>query len=616
MLRLALALSILFPAVAYADDDGTPCTCDITPAACDSGCACDSECTVDWSADECAAPDAGCLPETSDLDEPALEAWEDALAVDPDPIEWTAAADQVSCPSGSTNEGGACVPAAGATGGDVSGGCASSTPGLVAGIAVIGLFVIARRRRMLVVLGFGACMVGSDGWDDAVERGPTGDASYVDVYAADTNDSGGAQYVLANQALAPGAQEPAAAFGLARATGSAGDAGTRPIFRTSGPCGDQLSATGGDELLGWARAQSGDGTAPLVELAAPDGCTFAYETDADAIADLTAAGYTQLATIAYVWPPGLADAPEADSGDAPIVTPLAAPAACHITRHSAVDLLYSSPGRDESLELLKGCPGEVIIGEKGENGPTGVMKTASAHAAGGRTAFVLDRNGDKLRALLSRANGVERTVAYLKHKLALGYDYIVIDEITAAGDFADGQGLNRRLRKMIGRMPARTIIPYLSIDIMQELSPIYLYDRRMLVRAFKKRGRSIALEVYLHTGQVEAGAAPGTMRRAADRLANAVHGLSGTAGINRAAITTIATSMHSSLAQYRYLDQPAHDLDAVKREVNALRHGSRRTRSQHGIGWYFVGKSDMAPHGSYTYAHLIHVLASEALRFK
>jgi len=52
---------------------------------------------------------------------------------------------------------------------------------------------------------------------------------------------------------------------------------------------------------------------------------------------------------------------------------------------------------------------------------------------------VLDRNGDKLRALLNRNNGIERTAAYLRHKLAIGYDYIVIDEITSAPDWADGK---------------------------------------------------------------------------------------------------------------------------------------------------------------------------------
>ena len=74
--------------------------------------------------------------------------------------------------------------------------------------------------------------------------------------------------------------------------------------------------------------------------------------------------------------------------------------------------------------------------------------------------------------------------------------------------------------------------------------------------------------------------------------------------------------MHSSYAQYRYLDEPAHDLSAIRREVNALRHASRRTRSQHGVGWYFVGASDMSPSGSYTYAQLIALLHTESLRFR
>jgi uncharacterized protein (TIGR03382 family) len=613
--RLVVASLFVFT-TARAEDalpgDGEACACDATPAACDTGCACDSECDVDWSIDECSIPGAGCLPETSDPDEATLEAYENALPVEQAPIEWAAAPDQIACPDGSSDEGGTCVPAAGVSGGDVSGGCSSSTPGLVAGAAMVGLLVLVRRRRALLVLGFGACMVSGDGWDDAVDRGPTGDGTYIDVYSAEVNDFGGAQYLLANQPLVAGAEQPVSQLSLARVANGV------PIFRIAGACGDQLvtQQRDGAELLGWAHAAEGDGTAALVELAAPDACTFVYETDPDAIADLVSQGYTRMQTLAYVWPPGLGDAPVADPGDEPAPMPLAAPTPCHVTPHSAVELLYSSPGSAETLEFLNGCPGEVIIGEKGENGPVGSMKSVAAHAAGGRTAFVLDRNGDKLRALLARSNGLERTVAYLKHKLAIGYDYIVIDEITAAPDFADGEPLNRKLRKLLGRMPARTIIPYLSIDIMQELSPIYLHNRRLLVRAFQRRARAISLEVYLHTGQVTAGAAPSTMRRAADRLANAVHGLAGTRGINRAAFTTIATSMHSGYAQYRYLDQPAHDRGAVIREVNALRHGSQRTRSQHGIGYYFVGKSDMKPSGSYTYAQLIHLLRTQALRFR
>jgi hypothetical protein len=64
--------------VAAAEDlPGDPaCACNVTPAACDAGCACDLECEVDWSIDECAQPDAGCLPDAGDSDDATLEAEE------------------------------------------------------------------------------------------------------------------------------------------------------------------------------------------------------------------------------------------------------------------------------------------------------------------------------------------------------------------------------------------------------------------------------------------------------------------------------------------------------------------------------------------------------------
>jgi hypothetical protein len=74
--------------------------------------------------------------------------------------------------------------------------------------------------------------------------------------------------------------------------------------------------------------------------------------------------------------------------------------------------------------------------------------------------------------------------------------------------------------------------------------------------------------------------------------------------------------MHSTFAQYRYLDQPAHDLESIKRQVNALRHASWRTRQQHGVGYYFVGKSDMAPISHYSYDALIRRMRTQALRFR
>jgi hypothetical protein len=256
------------------------------------------------------------------------------------------------------------------------------------------------------------------------------------------------------------------------------------------------------------------------------------------------------------------------------------------------------------------------MGDKSETGPKNSMRTAAAHAAGGRTAFILDKNGDKLRALLQRPNGFERTVAYLKHKLALGYDYIVQDEVTSAADYADGQWYNRAIRALLLRLPRRSFIPYLSIDITQELSPIYMRDRRLLLRAFRRHARVLALEVYLHTDQVMAGEAPAVFRRAADRLQNAVAGLHGAAGMNAHAITTIGATHQTIYPQYHYLDDARHDLASITRQVNALRHASRRTRQQHGIGWYFVDPSDLAPTSGYTIDALVRRMRTQALRFR
>jgi hypothetical protein len=324
-------------------------------------------------------------------------------------------------------------------------------------------------------------------------------------------------------------------------------------------------------------------------------------------------------TVGYVWPPGIGEAPPVEDDSEPVGV-AAAPAPCHVTKHSSLQLLYASPGAEESLRFLIGCPGEVVIGEKRESGPVGAMKSAAAKAAGGRTAFVLDRHGDKLRELLLRSNGVERTAAYLRKKMQQGYDYIVIDEITTASDFRDGATLNRRLRKLLLRMPARTIIPYISIDLVQQANGFAaLRGRRLLMRAFKKRARALALEVYLHTPQVKAGAAPATFRRAADRLALAVKGLKDTGGINGRAISVIGTSIHAgsaNLPQYMYLDQPSYDLRSLSRQVNAIRHGSKRLRQQQGVGWYFVFKSDMKPRGVYSYDALIRRMRLLGLRFK
>jgi hypothetical protein len=603
MLRRLAVLALLSTAsIAHADE--RDCACDLTPAACDAGCACDDECSVDWSIDECSLPGAGCSTPTI-MTDAQLDAAEAAQPDDTD-VDW--ATGDVACPAGAT--GSACTAAAAMT--PDTGGCSTGrgAGALAVGAGVVVLLVLARKkRRALIAFAIVACTQDALDWDGAVDDG-SAPGDLVDVYAADVGD--GAQYVLAHQPLAPGAEQPVAAFALARNPDAIAIA--RVSLATLPACGDRLvpASKAGDALLGYARAEPGDGTAALVELANANGC-FAYETDRDAIDDLVAQGFTELGTLAYVWPPGMTDAPVVETDG----VALAAPHPCTITKHSAVELMYASPGADESLRFLVGCPGEVIVGEKRETGPVGSMKSAAAHAAGGRSAFVLDRHGDKLRALLNRANGVERTAAYLRHKLAIGYDYIVLDEVTTAADYADGQAYNHRLRSLLLKLPPRTFIPYLSIDLVQEANGmIYMRDRRLLIRAFKKRARALALEIYLHTPQVMAGAAPATFRRAADRLVAAVHGMPGAAGVSRTAIATIATSMHSSLAQYRYLDEPAHDLDSITRQVNAIRHGGKRLRAEHGIGWYFVNKSDMEPKSHYSYDHLINRMRTQALRFK
>jgi len=607
MLRnLTLALGLLVSTVASADpvDDHDACACNATAAACDVGCACDDECSVDWTVDECSLPGAGCVAE---LDDATLAADEVAPVV-ADPLVWTVS--DVVCADGATAVSGTCVPEATVGPATVEGGCAATgATGWLVGLGVLGLIVIVRRRRVSLALVLAAgCVADVTTWDQAVDAGPDGDTtSRVDVFSADLGDGDAVQYLLAGQALGASAQQPVAQFALSRSRSAV------PILRVATRCGDQLTnATGdGTELLGWASG-GGGGTAELVELAAPDGCTHVYETDGDAIAGLVADGYTISGSLGFVWPPGLGEL--APSDDAPLVMPATA---CHVTRQSPWYLLYASPGADQSEQFLTGCPGEVIIGEKREAGPEGRMRLPANQALGGRSAFVLDRNGDKLRELLARSNGVERTAAYLRAKLASGYDYIVVDEITGAADWADGESLNVKFRKLIQRMPARTIIGYISIDLTQYgTGEVKMRDRKLLLRALKQRGRGLALEIYLHTAQVMAGAAPGVFSATANRLARAVKGLANGGGINTRAISVIGTSMHSSYPQYRYLDEPSHDLASITRQVNAIRHASKRTRQQRGVGYYFVGKSDMDPPSAYSYAQLIARMRGQTLRFK
>src|SRR5688500_758838 len=178
-----------------------------------------------------------------------------------------------------------------------------------------------------------------------------------------------------------------------------------------------------------------------------------------------------------------------------------APAPCNLPSNPPLFLFYTSIGGAGTFRFLKGCPGEVVIGEKTESGPQSVMRSQAAHRAGGRTAFVLGDHGILIRRMLKN-RGVEKTRRYLKKKLDSGYDYIVIDEITAHPDWADGSLVNRRFRELLLRLPKRKVIAYVSIDLtMWDGGGADMRERRLLLRALKRQGRVMALEVYLHTGE-------------------------------------------------------------------------------------------------------------------
>ena len=102
----------------------------------------------------------------------------------------------------------------------------------------------------------------------------------------------------------------------------------------------------------------------------------------------------------------------------------------------------------------------------------------------------------------------------------------------------------------------------------------------------------------------------------ANRVANAVANVSGGAGINTKCITVMGTTIHGTYAQYRYLDHPSRDLSSVAKQAYATRHASARVMQQRGLGFYFVGASDLEPLSGapYTRDQLIARMVLEAKR--
>ncbi len=355
-------------------------------------------------------------------------------------------------------------------------------------------------------------------------------------------------------------------------------------------------------LLSWATGCQG---AMMVADAPDAGCASCEDAAAPPAPADAAIGED-----AYV-PPGDAAIDAGAPADA------ASPQACELGPDAPLILLYGSVGREDNLRFLSDdCSAELVVGEKRDTGPGSVMRRPEVRAAGGRSGYVMDLFGERIRDALRRDNGVARTAEELRAILATGYDYIVIDEITAAADWADGSLVNRRFQALLEELPPRTIIAYVSLDLtMVADDGAGMHARRQLFDALMRYGRAIALEVYLHTGQVMAGQAPDTLRRAAIRLRESVLGLPGGGHINERAITVLGASINQPLAQYNYLDRPSQDLSSIRTQARAVRSYGALLTEQRGLGYYFVNHSDLEPRDGapYDFDRLIDVMSEEAL---
>ena len=134
-------------------------------------------------------------------------------------------------------------------------------------VAIMIAWCSSPARRALLPLVLAACSLDAGSWDDAVDNGPTGDAhAYLDVYSAEPVTAMARSSCSTSQPLATGA--------LRSRPRSSRSCASAPSCRCSAsPARAAISspttATEGASLLGWARADAGDGTAELVELAAP-----------------------------------------------------------------------------------------------------------------------------------------------------------------------------------------------------------------------------------------------------------------------------------------------------------------------------------------------------------
>lgn len=344
------------------------------------------------------------------------------------------------------------------------------------------------------------------------------------------------------------------------------------------------------------------------------GCVTAPAPSIDASAPIANdAGFT---------PDSPSSAPDAASVVAPdaATLPDAGPAGCTFpavvpSLHNEVPMLldYASVGDEDNARLLAdGCEYLLVVGDK-RDAPSSRMRSDAVRSRGGRSGYVVGGNGTLIRQWL-REDGVDATAARLRARLDAGYDYVVIDEITADPEWADSNEVSTRFRRLLDAMPVGSVIAYVSIDLTQYGGGgTQLADRRWAMRALQRSGGRMALEVYLHTASVMAGNAPAAFRTAADRLASAVSGMEDAENIQRSAFVALGLSIQTTPAQYAYLDQPSHDLASLDRQIDALT-ASARLSQQRGVGYYFVNRSDITPSSGAPYSldQLIDRMAHDA----
>jgi hypothetical protein len=540
----------------------------------------------------------------------------------------------VICPEGAVNRGGHCLEVsaqarpggAGGFGGDLGrrarGAADSAAPALL--FFLCAALVLAPRRRRLLVAVACAAACGADtpqGFDDT-EAPLTAANQYLNVSVAERLEGAGAALLLDHQEADPTRfAEPAAQLSLALHAFP----GAIALRKVAGLCGDRVTTGAGTELLGYAAPFADEGTAELVQLESPEGCAVTA-TDSETIAALQAQGYRRGPALGHVWPPGWGEATPAAAGTAsadaaadvaaPAVVDGAAPAPqpCRFKHEPSLFLFYSGVGAARNLDLLAGCPGEVVLGDKDTAGPRGAFNTAAAHAAGGRTAYVYSGFGTELLDLLA-TKGARAAADSVRAKLSSGYDYVVVDEITANPRWADTALEGKRFRQMLLLVPPRSVIGYISLDLTKAPAGLAaLRNRRWLLRALRLRGKALALEVYLKTSEVFRGAAAPAFRTAAERVAQAVQGMPGAAGISRREITVLGLTAHSKYPQYQYLDVPREDLASIHRQVSAVLQASARTRAQQGLGFYFSGLAEIQPASQYTLDDLVARVHGELLR--